>query len=91
MKLYQSNPDKRCWRVAAIYRLALCRGLPKDWAMARMREIWPDGSRDGVVENWFIDLARLRGLRHARKLVAVSAGPAQAASSEQDRALRIAA
>lgn len=76
MKLYQRNPDKRCWRVAAIYRLMLSRALPRSWAIARIREIWPDGSRDIIVDNWFIDLGKLQEARRASRVAPLTIRPA---------------
>lgn len=81
MKLYQRNPDKRCWRVAAIYRTTLSRALPKSWAIARIRDIWPDGSRDIIVENWFIDLGRLQETRRAAKVMPIAIRPAMPPST----------
>lgn len=67
MKLYQRDPIYRCWRVAAIYRCVIRYGKPFDWAIEEMRRLYPDHSRDAVVENWFVDIDRIR--------VRVPAGP----------------
>lgn len=57
---------KRAWRTAAIYRCCLNRGMDKDWAMEKIREIAPDGTRDHLVELWFVDMDRLRERIQAR-------------------------
>lgn len=59
-------PERRAWRTAAIYRCCLRFGKDASWALRKIREICPDGSRDHLVENWFIDMDRLRDLREYR-------------------------
>lgn len=58
---------RRAWRMAAIYRLCLRRSLSRDWALQKVRDIAPDGSRDYVVGLWFTDMARLQQ-RHRDKV-----------------------
>lgn len=53
----------KAWRVAAIYRCCLRHGADEAWALRRLREIFPDGSRDHEVENWFTDMTELRARR----------------------------
>ncbi len=60
MKLYQRDPLFRSWRIAAIYRCVLNYGMQRDWALSRVRELFPDGSRDGLVDNWFTDIDSVR-------------------------------
>ena len=60
MKLYQRDPIFRSWRIAAIYRCVLNHEMPRDWALMRVREIFPDGSRDSLVDNWFTDIDSVR-------------------------------
>lgn len=50
----------KAWRMAAIYRCCLRHEADPEWALMRVREIYPDGSRDREVDNWFTDMAELR-------------------------------
>jgi len=49
----------KAWRMAAIYRCCIRFEAPHDWAIERVRELYPDGSRDRDVENWFTDMPDL--------------------------------
>lgn len=59
------HPDMVCWRVAAIYRCCIRFGKTKAWALDRLREISPEGRRDSVADNWWMDMAQLQQ-RYAR-------------------------
>lgn len=50
----------KAWRMAAIYRCCLRYEADPQWALSRVREIHPDGSRDKEIDNWFTDMAELR-------------------------------
>lgn len=60
MKIYQRDKTFLAWRVAAIYRCVLRRNMSQEWALAKIRESFPDGSRDDLVDRWFLDMDRLR-------------------------------
>lgn len=54
---------KRAWRGAAIYRCCVRFGKDRDWAIEKIREIAPDGSRDHLVHLWFVDIEQMRARR----------------------------
>lgn len=56
MKLYQSDPIFRCWRINAIYRCVLRYGKSKEWALREVRKTCQGRSHDYLVDNWFIDI-----------------------------------
>ncbi|MCE6958789.1 hypothetical protein LAZ40_06970 [Cereibacter sphaeroides] len=60
------NPERICWRVAAIYRCCIHYRKSRDWALEKLREIAPDGARDGMLENWWYDMVQLQD-RHAAR------------------------
>lgn len=60
-RLIGADAARTCWRVAAIYRCCLRHGASPSWARDRLREIYPDGSRDHLVEAWFLGMDLLRG------------------------------
>ena len=60
------SSDMICWRVAAIYRSCVHYGKEKSWAISKMRELFPNGSRDSLIENWWYDMPSLQA-RHAAK------------------------
>lgn len=51
---------RRAWRMAAIYRCCINAAKTRDWALEKVREVFPDGSRDHVVDLWFTDMLRLQ-------------------------------
>lgn len=53
MRLRERDPIYACWRVAAIQRCVNRKGMSRDWALAKLREIAPDGSRDQMLYAWF--------------------------------------
>lgn len=52
-RLRDRDPIYTCWRVAAIRRCVDRKGMSRAWALARLREIAPDGSRDQMLDAWF--------------------------------------
>ena len=48
-RLIGADATRTCWRVAAIYRCCLRYDASPEWAIGRMREIFPDGTRDHMV------------------------------------------
>lgn len=59
VKLRDRDPIYQCWRVAAIYRCVLRNGMGRDWALARLRDVSPDGRRDHMVDIWFLGLEQI--------------------------------
>jgi hypothetical protein len=55
------DPDMICWRVAAIHRCCLKLGMPKSWAVEKLREICPKGHRDHMADIWFSNIDEVRG------------------------------
>lgn len=60
MRLCEKDPIFKCWRMSAIHRCVLRKDMSKEWALARIREIHPDGSHDSIADNWFIDIDQVR-------------------------------
>ena len=59
-RLSRRPRDMLCWRMAAIHRCCIRHGKTRDWALARVREICPDGHRDHMVDVWFMGIDRIR-------------------------------
>lgn len=59
IKLRDRDPILMCWRVAAIYRCVLRYKKPREWALEKLREIAPDGSRDQMLDIWYLGIERL--------------------------------
>lgn len=57
----------RFWRMAAIYRCCIRFGKDHAWALDKVREIFPDGARDSVVDNWFVDMGVLQARYRSRQ------------------------
>lgn len=68
------DPLRAAWRLCAIYRVCLRKSRSKLWALHEVRRIFPDGSRDALVENWFIDMAVLQD-RYRRSRIEAEAAP----------------
>lgn len=64
---------KTAWRTAAIYRCCRRYGKDRIWAMGRIREVAPDGTRDHLVDIWFNDTERLFQ-RHRQASAGAAAG-----------------
>lgn len=45
IRLRDRDPVYTCWRVAAIRRCVTRHGKSRTWALEKLREIAPDGSR----------------------------------------------
>lgn len=69
-RLIGADATRTCWRVAAIYRCCLRYDASPEWAIGRMREIFPDGTRDHMVGIWFMGM---EGLRERRRQLEVAA------------------
>jgi hypothetical protein len=54
------DPLWRAWRMAAIYRCCLRYEKDEAWALEKVREVHPDGSRDGMVGIWFMGMEEFR-------------------------------
>jgi hypothetical protein len=54
------DPLWRAWRMAAIYRCCIRFAKDEAWALEKVREIHPDGSRDALVGVWFMGMADLQ-------------------------------
>ncbi|MCW3784292.1 hypothetical protein [Defluviimonas salinarum] len=76
-RLAGQDATRTCWRMAAIYRCCIRYGKDEAWALRKVREIFPSGSRDAVVTNWFTDMAALQE-RHLRLNSAVEDAPGMA-------------
>ena len=64
-RLCGADAGKTCWRVSAIYHCCIRFGKSRTWALLKIREIFPDGTRDVLVENWWSDMSNLQE-RHVR-------------------------
>lgn len=62
-RLIGADATRTCWRVAAIYRCCLRYDATPEWALGRLREIFPDGTRDHMVDVWFMGMEDLRARR----------------------------
>ncbi len=60
------DADMICWRVSAIYRCCLRLGMPKSWALEKLREISPDGKRDHMTGVWFSNIESVRSYYFSR-------------------------
>lgn len=49
IRLRDRDPVYTCWRVAAIRRCVTRHGKSRTWALEKLREIAPDGSRDQML------------------------------------------
>lgn len=61
------NPDMLCWRISAIYRCVLRFGKDRNWALEKIREISPDGTRDHMVDLWFSNIEDVRSFLASKK------------------------
>lgn len=88
MRLRDRNPIYICWRVAAIRRCVDRKGMSRDWALSKLREIAPDGSRDQMLTTWFPTFEASSGPRGRigeRRLLPGDIAPAPRARTGQDK------
>ena len=74
-RLIGADATRTCWRVSAIYRCCLRYEASPEWALGRLRDIFPDGTRDHMVDVWFMGMEGLRARRRMPEAAEPAAQP----------------